>query len=107
MNLSQVDATDLSLMFEPGAWHRVKKEKPIDLPAIWRSIAEDNNMSLEVRLRLEWMLFFRVGNTVTKTCTHFGITRSVFYKWKRLFDEKGVEALETHSRAPLKTRKCK
>ncbi len=50
------------------------------------------------------MLYSRVGNTVTETCTHFGISRRVFYKWQPLFDKGRVEALETHSTAPKNTR---
>lgn len=95
---------DISLVFEPGAWHRVKKEKEIDLPALWRDIAKAKNLSKEAHIRLEWMLYFRAGNTATETCDHFGISRRVFYKWVPLFETGGVEALETRSRAPKTTR---
>jgi transposase InsO family protein len=104
MNLSEVSVPETSLVFESGAWHRVNKEKPLDLPALWRGIAEEKGLSTEARLRLEWMLFFRAGHSVTTTCKHFGISRRVFYKWKPLFDTGGVEALETKSTAPLHTR---
>lgn len=95
---------DTSLVFEPGAWHRVNKEKPIDLPALWRDIARTKNLSKEACLRLEWMLYFRAGHNVTDTCKYFGITRQCFYTWKPLFETGGVEALETRSTAPHKVR---
>ncbi len=66
MNISELVFPDTSLVFEPGAWHRVKKRKPINLPALWRSIAEEKGLSIEARLRLEWMLFHLAGNTPLK-----------------------------------------
>ena len=103
MHLLEEPLPDTSLVFEPGAWHRVIPKKPLDLPKLWRGIAEDKGLSAEARLRLEWILYDRAhpGN-VAALCRHFGISRQAFYTWKPQFDAGGVEALETKSRPPLK-----
>jgi len=38
------------------------------------------------------------------TCRHFGIHRSMFYRWKDRFDPKRSESLENKSRRPKKRR---
>ena len=83
--------------------------KKIDLPdkyALWREFAED--LSSEVRLRLEWIIFYEtVGQkNATKTAEHFGISRKTFHKWHKRFKEskEKPQSLENHSRAPKKKR---
>jgi len=38
--------------------------------------------------------------SVARTCRHFGISRKLFYKWKRRFDEHGPVGLCDRSRVP-------
>ena len=38
--------------------------------------------------------------SVARTCRHFGISRKLFYKWRRRFDEHGPVGLCDRSRAP-------
>ena len=37
---------------------------------------------------------------VARTCRHFGISRTVFYRWKRRFDELGEAGLADRPRTP-------
>ncbi len=41
--------------------------------------------------------------SVARTCRHFGISRKLFYKWKRRFDEHGPVGLCDRSRAPRRS----
>lgn len=34
-----------------------------------------------------------VSGSVAATCRYFGISRTVFYKWKRRFEDEGIEGL--------------
>jgi len=40
------------------------------------------------------------GNSVARTCRHFGVSRQTFYKWKRRFDEHGEAGLADRPRTP-------
>jgi transposase len=40
---------------------------------------------------------------VARTCRHFGISRNVFYRWKRRFEAHGEAGLADRSRAPLRS----
>lgn len=40
---------------------------------------------------------------VARTCRHFGISRTVFYRWKRRYDEHGEAGLADRSRTPLRS----
>ncbi len=41
-----------------------------------------------------------VSGSVSKTCRYFGISRTVFYKWKRRYEELGPQGLLDRSRGP-------
>jgi len=41
-----------------------------------------------------------VSGSVAATCRYYGISRNVFYTWKRRFDQGGLEALRDRSSAP-------
>src|SRR5688500_788668 len=39
---------------------------------------------------------------VAQTCRHFGISRTLFYRWKRRFDAQGEAGLGDRPRTPLR-----
>jgi transposase-like protein len=41
-----------------------------------------------------------VTGNVAMTCRYFGISRQVFYTWRRRYDELGLEGLRDRSRRP-------
>lgn len=41
-----------------------------------------------------------VTGNVSKTCRYYGISRQVYYKWLRRYEEEGIEVLRDRSRAP-------
>ena len=49
---------------------------------------------------LDW--YFTHGNNAQATCRHFGISKSVFYRWKNRFDKRNLRTLEfdTKTRCP-------
>lgn len=34
-----------------------------------------------------------VSGNVAATCRYYGISRNIFYRWKRRYDEEGIEGL--------------
>jgi len=42
-----------------------------------------------------------VSGNVAATCRYYGISRNVFYRWKRRYEEEGLEGLKDRSSAPL------
>ena len=42
-----------------------------------------------------------VSGNVAATCRYYGISRNVFYRWKRRYDDEGLEGLKDRSSAPL------
>ena len=60
----------------------------------------------EVQQKLEWFLYFTENNkSVSKTCRHFGIARSTFYRWLQRLDPRNLHALEERSHRPHLLRK--
>jgi transposase-like protein len=43
----------------------------------------------------------KVTHNVSKTFRYYGISRTVFYKWKQRYEEGGLEGLQDLSRSPL------
>ena len=66
----------------------------------WRAVGRVLKLSKESLCRLEWMIFYETKATknVALVCRHFGISKSVFYKWLDKFDESNLRTLETTSR---------
>lgn len=65
------------------------------------------SLSKDAQRRLVWIdWYFSHGKNAELTCRHFGISKSVFYRWKNRFDKKNLRSLEfdTKTRRPLKTR---
>ena len=72
----------------------------------WDQI-RDSSLSKQGLRRLEWMdWYFSHGENAEGTCRHFGISKSVFYRWFNRFDKKNLKTLEfdTRTRRPHKLR---
>lgn len=41
-----------------------------------------------------------ITHNVAKTCRYYGLSRNKFYKWKRRYEENGIDGLKDKSRAP-------
>ncbi|MFR9774297.1 helix-turn-helix domain-containing protein [Nocardia sp. SC052] len=42
-----------------------------------------------------------VSGNVAATCRYYGISRNVFYRWKRRYEDEGLDGLKDRSSAPL------
>lgn len=42
-----------------------------------------------------------VSGNVAANCRYYGISRNVFYRWKRRYEDEGLESLRDRSSAPL------
>jgi transposase len=42
-----------------------------------------------------------VSGNVAATCRYYGISRTVFYRWKRRYEDGGIDGLKDRSSAPL------
>ena len=70
-----------------------------------RKAAKLQGLSKEGLNRLEWMIFYYTHKENTQqTCLHFTISRRIFWKWRKRFNEKAPITLENHSRAPKNRR---
>lgn len=72
----------------------------------WNQI-RDSSLSKQGLKRLEWIdWYFSYGKNTEKTCRHFGIAKSVFYRWRNRFDKRNLKTLEfnTKLRRPHKLR---
>jgi transposase InsO family protein len=66
-----------------------------------------SNLSKEAMRRLTWMdWYFAHERNAEATCRHFGIGKSVFYRWFNRFDPKNLQTLEfdTKTRRPHRVR---
>jgi transposase InsO family protein len=63
---------------------------------------DDREQQRKVRHRLAVLRHAEeVTGSVSATCRYYGISRQVFYKWRRRFEELGEEGLRDKSSAPL------
>jgi len=94
--------------FHPWSWQgtHYKRENFDSNASYWRYWAERLNLSLNARLRLEWMVFYYTvaGTNGTVTAKHFGIARQIFVKWKGGFKPNDLTSLEDHPRVPKNKR---
>ncbi len=61
------------------------------------------SLSKDALRRLTWIdWYFTHGKNAESTCRHFGISKSVFYRWKNRFNSKNLQTLEfdTKTRRP-------
>ncbi len=68
------------------------------------SLARLPIISKEAKRRLAWMDYYRQSGNVSQTCRYFGISRKVFYAWKKRYNPYYLESLEERSRRPQNTR---
>ncbi len=57
--------------------------------------------SREAKQRLRWIDYHQRVKNVSLVCRHFGIQRSLFYKWYHRYRQLGLRGLEDRSRKPL------
>jgi len=65
------------------------------------------DLSKDALKRLTWIdWYFSHGNNAEKACRHFGISKSVFYRWKNRFNSGNLKTLEfdTKTRRPHNVR---
>jgi transposase InsO family protein len=69
------------------------------------SLARLKSVSKEAQKRLEYLDWYGShGRNAELTCRHFGISKSVFYRWKNRFSKKYLPSLESRSRKPRNVR---
>lgn len=69
-------------------------------------IAKITVISKNAKQRLSWIDHYRKkSGNVSLTCRHFGITRSLFYKWYNRWQKSGLKGLEDQSKKPKTFRK--
>lgn len=69
-------------------------------------IAKIPSISKKAYLRLKWIDHYRhISNNIVLTCRHFGISRSLFYKWYDRWQRLGLKGLENQSTKPHTFRK--
>lgn len=73
----------------------------------WRKQAELLKLSKKARQKLEWFIYYHTKGkeSAATTIRYFGISKSVFYKWKAVFDPTNLRALEEGSKAPINRRR--
>jgi len=65
------------------------------------------SLSKDALKRLTWIdWYFSNGKNAEKTCRHFGISKSVFYRWLNRFDKRNLKTLDfdTKTRRPHRVR---
>lgn len=67
-------------------------------------LAKIVGLSPPARLRLRWLDYYHRCSNATLVCRHFGISRSLFYKWKGRFDRLGLRGLNNQTTRPSKVR---
>jgi putative transposase len=64
------------------------------------------SLSREATGRLKWFDWHRAhGENVTRTCRHFDISRSTFYRWKGRYSPWDLRTLEARSKRPRRVRR--
>ena len=74
--------------------------------ASWKQI-KDSFLSKDGLRRLSWMDWYEShGKNAELTCRHFGISKSLFYRWRNRFNKGNLRTLEfdTKTRRPKKVR---
>lgn len=67
------------------------------------TVIQAASLSKEALRRLSWIdWYYAHGKNAEKTCRHFGLSKSVFYRWKKRFDKRNLKSLEfdTKTRRP-------
>jgi putative transposase len=62
-------------------------------------------LSREASKRLKWFDFYGShGNNARLTCRYYGISPQTFYRWRKRYDPRQLESLESHSHRPRRVR---
>ena len=98
-------------MRKPASFYFFRR-KPIvreDRYESWRRVANLLGLKAHERLRVEWMVFYYTvaKENATLSAQHFGISRRIFHKWLKRFEESkyNVQSLSDQSKAPHHKRK--
>lgn len=59
---------------------------------------KDFKLSKEALKRLSWMDWYHFHGNAELTCRHFGISKSVFYRWKNRFNKYNLTSLEFNTK---------
>lgn len=60
---------------------------------------KDTSISKDAQKRLTWIdWYFSHGKNAEGTCRHFGISKSVFYRWFNRFDKHNLKSLEFNTK---------
>jgi transposase InsO family protein len=80
-----------------------KVQKNLSLKGIWISSTE--GLSKEALKRLKWFEHYNSkGKNASLTCRYFGISRKIFYKWKKRFKWSDLSTLENRKTTPKNKR---
>jgi putative transposase len=72
---------------------------------ISRIARADVELTKEATKRLKWLDYYRShGENARLTCRHFDISPQTFYRWRRRYDSRHVESLESGSHRPKRVR---
>ena len=73
----------------------------------WGKIARELKLSKKACQRLGWMIYYetKAKKNAKQTCRYFAIQRSLWYYWRKRFDENNLRTLEDEFKAPKNTRK--
>jgi transposase InsO family protein len=98
-------------MRKPASFYFFKR-KPIARKSrheCWREVADLTDLSMQERLRVEWMVFYHTTGqeNAALTARYFDISRKTFHKWLRRFKDSkyDIRSLADQSRAPQHRRK--
>jgi transposase len=72
-----------------------------------KALVKIAQLSKDAQRRLWWIDWYRThGKNAEATCRHFGISKSVFYRWKNRYDARNLKTLEdnTGNRRPHRVR---
>ncbi len=62
-------------------------------------------LSRDANKRLKWFDYYHThGNNARLTCRYYGISPQTFYRWKRRYDPRQLESLESRSHRPRRVR---
>ncbi|NLE94175.1 MAG: transposase [Dehalococcoidia bacterium] len=71
----------------------------------YRRLGRLTDISKDAERRLKWFdYYFTHGQNARLTCRHFDISPQTFYRWKRRYSGKHLQALEDRSHRPTRVR---
>src|SRR4030043_479315 len=98
-------------MRKPASFYFFKR-KPMARKSrqeFWREVANLASLSIQERLRVEWMVFYYTTGqeNAALTARYFNISRKTFHKWLRRFKDSkyDIRSLADQSKAPQHRRK--